>query len=277
MRVRPGASARAPVVRWQRHSYGPTLPSAFSARSMPCWPGVQAPQGRATAVDGGYRVTGTWQFNSGCMHATVLGGHSRIFEADGSPRLRADGRQLDRTLIFNRDKAVIDDVWQVIGLKGTGSNTFTVDDLFVPEEETIDRENPDELHETGPLYLFSASLAYGVGFAALQLGIARGMLDDLTTLAMTKTPRAASTSLRESPVFQTELARLVARYRAARAYLHSTADEVFRKVAAAGEITLDDRVTVKLASVHTIHESVAVIEAAYRNAGSDAIFPHNPF
>ena len=235
------------------------------------------PQGKATAVDGGYRVTGTWQFNSGCMHATLLGGHSMIFEADGSLRLRADGRQLDRTLIFTPDKAVIDNVWQVMGLKGTGSNTFTVENLFVPEEETIDRANPAELVEPGPLYLFSASLAYGVGFAALQLGIARGMLDDLTELAMTKTPRAASSSLRESPVFQTELARLEARYRAARAYLLSTADETFRKVAQSGEITLDDRLTVKLASVHTIHESVDVIAAAYRNAGSDAIFPDNPF
>lgn len=234
-------------------------------------------QGKAVAVEGGYRVTGTWQFNSGCMHATLLGGHSRVFEADGAPRLRPDGRQLDRTVIIDRDKAKIDDVWQVVGLKGTGSNTFTVTDLFVPEDETIDRENDAERHERGPLYLFPATLAYGVGFSALQLGIARGMLDDLTTLAMSKTPRAAMTSLRESPVFQTELARLEARYRTARAYLHATADEVFRKVADADAITLEDRSTVKLATVHTIHEGRDIVAAAYYNAGSDAIFPDNPF
>ena len=235
------------------------------------------PQGKATAVDGGYRVTGTWQFNSGCMHATLLGGHSRVFEADGSPRHRRDGRQLERTMILPREKATIDDVWHVLGLKGTGSNTFSVEDLFVPEEETLDRENPAELCERGPLYLFSTSLAYGVGFAAMQLGIARGMLDDLRHLAMTKTPRGATASLRDSPVFQTELARLEARYRAARAYLHMTADDVYRKVAAQNEITLEDRTTMKLASVHTIHEAVEVTAAAYRNAGSTAIFPDGPF
>ncbi len=234
-------------------------------------------QGKATAVDGGYRVTGTWPFNSGCMHATLLGGHSRIFAADGSPRRRADGRQLDRTLILPRDKATIHDVWNVMGLKGTGSNTFSVENLFVPEAETIDRETPGELSETGPLYLFSASLAYGVGFAALQLGIARGILDDLKQLALTKTPRGATSSLRDSPVFQTELARMEARYRSARAYLHMTADEVYRNVAAAGEISLDDRVTMKLATVHTIHEGVDIVTVAYRNAGNDAIIPHNPF
>ena len=75
------------------------------------------------------------------MHSTLLGGHSRIFEADGSPRLRPDGSQLDRTLLFPRSAATFEDVWHVMGLKGTGSNTFMVEDLFVPEEETIDREN----------------------------------------------------------------------------------------------------------------------------------------
>ncbi|MFY0611739.1 MAG: acyl-CoA dehydrogenase family protein [Hyphomicrobiaceae bacterium] len=234
-------------------------------------------QGKAVAVDGGYRVTGTWPFNSGCMHATLLGAHSRIFEADGSPRNRADGRQLDRTLILPREKATVTDVWHVMGLKGTGSNTFSVEDLFVPEEETIDRENLDELSETGPLYLFSASLAYGVGFAALQLGIARGILDDLQHLASTKTPRGSGALLRDSSVFQSQLARTEGRYRAARAYLHMTADEVYRNVAAAGEITLDDRVTMKLATVHTIHEAVEIITDAYRHAGNDAIFPDNHF
>ena len=132
----------------------------------------------------------------------MLGGHSLIFEADGSPRLRADGRQLDRTLLFSRDKAKFNDVWHVLGLKGTGSNTFAVEDLFVPEEETIDRENPSELYELDPLYVFSTSLVYGISFAALQLGIARSMLDDLTHLAMTsKSLLTQSTSPIGAPSF----------------------------------------------------------------------------
>ena len=157
-------------------------------------------QGKATAVTGGYRVTGTWTFASGSRHATLLGGHSFIFEADGRPRLRADGRPLDRTLLFARSKASVHDIWHTVGLKGTGSDTFEVKDLFVPADETIDREEPNELREQGTLYKFSASLAYGAAFGALMLGIARGMLDDLRDLALTKTQRGASVSLRESPV-----------------------------------------------------------------------------
>ena len=65
-----------------------------------------------------------------------------------------------------------------------------------------------------------------------MLGIAQGMVDDLEGLAMTKTPRASASSLRESPVFQSQFAVLQARLRAARAYLDTMLDESWDKVAA---------------------------------------------
>ena len=234
-------------------------------------------QGEATTVDGGYRVSGTWTFASGSRHATILGGHSKIFEEDGTPRLRDDGSQLDRTLLFPRLAADIEDVWDVVGLRGTGSDTFTVTDLFVPEEDTIDRENPAELRETGPLYKFSASLAYGVGFAALMLGIARGMLDELTHLAMTKKPRGAAMSLRENPAFQSQLAQLEGSHRSLRAYLHMTAQEIYDEVAAADAITLDQRARMKLATTYVINNAFQIVSDCYRAAGQTAIFPSNPF
>ena len=66
-------------------------------------------QGKATAVDGGYRVTGSWAFASGLHNATWLGAHCKVFEADGSARLRADGRQAERTGLIPREKARIHD------------------------------------------------------------------------------------------------------------------------------------------------------------------------
>ena len=160
-------------------------------------------QGKAVRCDGGWRVTGKWAFASGSRHATLLGGHSFLFEADGSPILKENGRPRDRTMLMRREQATVHDVWDVMGLRGTGSDTFEVTDLFVPDEESLDRDDPAECREAGPLYRCSTSLAYGVGFAALQLGITRGMIDDLRQLALSKTPRGASSSLKESPVFQT--------------------------------------------------------------------------
>lgn len=234
-------------------------------------------QGKATRVAGGYRVTGKWTFASGSRHATLLGGHSYVVDAAGAPILRANGRPLDRTLLFRRDQADIDDVWDVIGLAGTGSDSFAVTDLFVAEDDTIDRENPDELHEPGPIFKFPGTTVYGLGFAALQLGIARAMVDALRELAMTKTPRGVSVSLRDNPVFHSDIARLEARLRSARAYLLATAEEAYRAAERQGAVRIENRADMKLASVHVIHAAVDVTTDAYRAAGSTAIFNSGPF
>jgi len=234
-------------------------------------------QGKAVAVEGGYRVTGTWTFNSGSRHATLLGGHSYIHESDGSRRLGPDGAPRNRTMLFERSKADIDDVWDVVGLRGTGSDTIRVTDLFVREEDTIDRDSLEECREPGTLYKFSTTLAYGVGFSALMLGIAQGMLDELQALAMTKTPRAATTSLRENPVFQSELAQFHARCQAARSYLHVTTREVWDEVAAAGEITIAQRARMKLTTTWVINHCFEVVKDCYRAAGQSAIHPKGPF
>jgi len=235
-------------------------------------------QGKAVAVDGGYRVTGKWAFASGSRHATLLGGHSWVFEADGvTPRLHPDGRKMDRTALFSRQNAAIHDVWDVIGLRGTGSDTFEVVDLFVPEEQTVDRADQSALNDSSPIYRISTSLVYAVGFAGLQLGIARSVLDALRELAMAKTPRGMPSPLRENMVFQTQLAQMEARLRSARAYLYSSADQAYADAANNVTISMDNRIAIRLAATHTINEGAAVTTDAYRAAGATAIFPSQPF
>jgi alkylation response protein AidB-like acyl-CoA dehydrogenase len=234
-------------------------------------------QGRATAVDGGYRVTGKWTFASGCANATLLGGHSYVFNADGSPRLAPDGRHLDRTALFVKSKAKIDDMWHTLGLRGTASYTYEVADLFVPEEETIDRDKAHERTASGDLFIFPTTYAYATAFSALMLGIAQGMVRDLTALAATKTPRGQPSALIESPIFQSQLAVLEARLRSLRAYLHTTIDEVWDKAIAARELPLTEKANLKLASTYVITEGVDIASEAYRAAGQTAIFPIHPF
>ena len=233
--------------------------------------------GKAVATDGGYLVTGKWMFASGCANATLLGGHCYVVEADGTPRKRDDGRPLDRTALFAKSKAKIHDMWHTLGLKGTASYTYEVDNLFVPEEETIDREDPTERLEAGTLFIFPATQVYSAAFSALMLGIAQGMVDDLTVLAQTKTPRGAASSLKESQIFQSQIAVLEARLRAARAYLHNTLDEIWDKTASSRELPLIERANLKLAGTYVINQGVDIVNEAYRAAGQNAIFPTNPF
>ena len=140
-------------------------------------------QGTAVATDGGYRVTGTWKFASGAKHATWLGGHCMVYEADGNPRLDANGVHANRTALFPREQAAIADDWYVMGLRGTRSEGYTVEDLFVESRLTLDRETPAECRLDSTLYIFPTTNVYASVFSGVALGIARAMLDDLVGLA----------------------------------------------------------------------------------------------
>jgi alkylation response protein AidB-like acyl-CoA dehydrogenase len=234
-------------------------------------------QGRMDATDGGYLVSGTWRFASGSHHATWLGGHSKVFEKDGSPREGASGRQADRTALFPRDQADMADDWHVMGLRGTRSEGYTVENLFVPEGLTLDRDTPEECQIDTTLFRFPTTNVYAAVFSSVSLGIAQSAFDDLKVLGMTKHARAAQTSMRDSPIFQSKLAELRAQLESARAYKHAVLSEIWETVDNTGELTMDDRARIRLATTYAINEATSVMEQIYRLAGSTAIFDNAPF
>ena len=123
----------------------------------------------ARAVEGGYRVTARWDFASGSRQASWLGAHVRIAGRNGVPRKNADGSVEVRTILFPATSAVLHDVWQAIGLAGTGTDSYEVSDLFVPERFTALRDVPSALVETGPLY----KIGTGSTFSWVCRGVAR--------------------------------------------------------------------------------------------------------
>jgi alkylation response protein AidB-like acyl-CoA dehydrogenase len=236
-----------------------------------------SPDGRAVLADGGYRVSGTFTFASGCRQATWLGGQCAIHEPDGTPRRRPDGSVEARWMLFPAAEAAIVDTWQVIGLRATGSDSFTVSDLFVPQEHSAARDDPAERRLGGPLYCFPTTSLYASGFAGVALGNARSALDAFVRLAQAKRPRGLSQPLRESAVIQSELARSEARVGAARALLLTSLGEVWRGVVETGRLELGERVRIRLAATHAITEATAAVDWAYHAAGATAIFDAHPF
>ena len=244
-------------------------------RSVLAWgPG---PDARAIAVDGGYRVTGMWSFASGCRHATWLGGHAPIYEIDGSLRRSAAGKVVERTMLIPAASAQIVDVWHVSGLKGTGSDAFTVSDLFVPHDYSISRDDPAERRQPGPLYCFPAGSLYASGFACVALGIARRMLDAFRALATEKTPRGFKRPLAESAVVQSQVAQAEAQLRSARGFLLSSLEEIWRAVGSTGMLTLDQRALIRLASTYAIHQAKAVADMTHHAGGATSIFIESAF
>ena len=231
---------------------------------------------RGIAVPGGYRVTGRWDFASGCRHATWMGAHGTVVEPYGSLRLNDAGRLTVRTWLFPVEQARLLDNWDPIGLRGTASESYTVEDIFVPEDFTGTREDPSLRREPGPLYAFPQQTLYSVGIASVGLGVARGMLDAFIELALCKTPRGTG-RLADNAVIQAGVARAEARLGAARCYLLDAVTEIYRRAGPAAPIDIADRARARLAGSHAITNAVAIANYTYKAAGVDAIFPGSPF
>ncbi len=236
---------------------------------------ANTPQANAQAVvvPGGYRVTGRQGFSTGCRHASWLAAHATVSE-QGRPRLD-DGQPETRYCFVPRAQAELLDTWQVRGMRGTGTNHFAVNDVFVPEDRTV-KSVTAPLVEQGPLYRLPRTLVFASGDAAVALGTARSCLDAFTDLATTKTPRAMDALLRDQPMIQSEVGRAEARLRAGLAFLREGVGEIWGAVVANGAVTLEQRAVLRLATTDGIRTAASVVDMVYNMAGATAAYESSP-
>jgi alkylation response protein AidB-like acyl-CoA dehydrogenase len=236
---------------------------------------ANTPQANAQAivVPGGYRVTGRQGFSTGCRHASWLAAHTTVTE-QGRPRLD-DGQPEMRYCFVPRAEAELLDTWQVRGMRGTGTHHFAVNDVFVPEERTV-KSVTAPLVEQGALYRLPRTLVFASGDAAVALGTARSCLAAFTELATTKTPRAMDALLRDQPLIQSEVGRAEARLRSSRAFLREAVGEIWDAVLASGEVTLEQRAVLRLATTDGIRAAVSVVDTVYNMAGATAAYESSP-
>jgi alkylation response protein AidB-like acyl-CoA dehydrogenase len=262
------------------------------SRAAVAWGYSMGPHCRATPVSGGWRISGTWGFGSGNRHASWIGAHCHRTDEAGELLKEADGRPLERTMLVPRSSVNFKaDSWNVVGLRGTGSDTYSVTDLFVPAEfslvpratgrdhhlaEDAEPQLEPERREHGPLYRFSPMNLYQAGFAAVGLGVARATLDAFIALATRKTPSGSGNPLREDGWIQSRVALSEARLGSARAWIISILREMWQDCAA-GQISFDSRVRLRLASTYAIQEAREIVHACYADAGATAIFEGGPF
>jgi alkylation response protein AidB-like acyl-CoA dehydrogenase len=234
------------------------------------------PKVRAVECDGGYKVTGVWAFASGGRHATWLGAHCPIFAADGWPRLEADGVQEERTMLVRSQDVEWTDIWNTVGLRGTASDQFALNDFFVRSDHSITREFDRECRESGPLYRMGSGTCYQVGFAGVACGIARGALDCFVDVARNMVPRGTKSTLRDNAVVQSGLAQAEVNLRAARGFVLQSMADIWKHLCAGASITVEQRITVRMAATNAIHRAREAVDFAYNAAGATAIFEGHP-
>ena len=234
------------------------------------------PRVKAVECDGGYKVTGVWSFASGGRHATWLGAHCPIFKADGSPSLDGNGVQQERTMLVRTGDVQWTDIWNTVGLRGTASDQFALDDFFVRSDYSITREFDQECRESGPLYRMGSSTCYQVGFAGVACGIARSALDNFIDVARNKVPRGQKSPLRDNAVVQSGLAQAEVNLRAARGFVLQSMADIWKTLEAGSLISVEQRVLIRMAATNAIHKAREAVDFAYHTAGATAIFENHP-
>ena len=265
------SSGSAVLTGWLRADVGRSLfgqPPDFRLA------GSIRPEGQAHKVDGGYRVRGRWNYASGIDHANWLLCTCKVEDGNG-PRLTPAGTPETRTLLVPIGAVTVHDTWSVVGMCGTGSHDFVVDEVFVPMEHTFSFADPPQ--ESGPLYHPRLVLVaiWSVTTANL-LGMARGAMDSFVEIA-TKTGSTMSTTLlRDRPLVQAKVAEAEAIIGAARAYVLDAVGTAWQAVCDDVPDPSSEIAQARLAITHAMRESVKAVDLLFHAAGTNAIHRKYP-
>ncbi len=230
-----------------------------------------APTGKATVTDGGYTLSGKWSFSSGCDHCSwvLLGG--LVFNADG--------QVVDfKTFMVPREKYQIIDVWNMVGLSGTGSNDIVVDDVFVPEAFTLSMgetgqcKGPGQEQNASDLYKLPFHSIFTGTITTPIIGMAMGAYAEHVDMQQ-KRVRAAYLGEKASldPFSAVRIARASSEIDAAWALLVNNIREEQSYVAKGEKIPLRSRLKVRRDQVLGSQRAIDAIDALFEASGGRAL------
>jgi len=230
--------------------------------------------GRARPVEGGWQVSGQWDFASGLHHARWLNCTCVVMHGD-APRLSPAGTPVTRTMWVPASAATILDTWSVVGLRATGSHDFAVYDVFVPAAHSYSLAEPPR----DPATLYHPRMlliSLWTATAANALGIARGAIDAFVDLAGRVSSTMSTALLRDRPLVQTRVAEAAAIVQAARAYVCTAVGRAWDAVGNGIEDPAPMVADARLAIVHAMHEAVRAVDLVFHAAGTNAVYSRNP-
>jgi 3-hydroxy-9,10-secoandrosta-1,3,5(10)-triene-9,17-dione monooxygenase len=225
------------------------------------------PRGQIEIVDGGYRVSGRWSFSSGCDHAqwVILGGVAT--EEDGTVRRLC--------FLLPRSDYEIDDVWRVVGLRGTGSNDIVVDGAFVPEYRTHPYTSGSETSDS-PIYLLPFASVFTFGITAPLLGAAQGALDEHIAWTVERVRITRGSRVAEEPFTQARVAEASSELDGARLQMMRDFDEMMAYARDGKEIPLALRARCRLDQVRSTQLAASAVDRVFANSGGRVLHELNP-
>ena len=228
------------------------------------------PNGQGAAVEGGYRLNGSWSFGSGTGHAEYVAAGFFPMD-DGQMRWVSEGVPDMQVAVVPRSEVTFNDGWHVQGLKGTGSYDYAIEDVFVPHSRTFALFTRAPHRGGSPATRMGMMPVTAAGHAAWALGVAKSMLDDVSELAATKYRMSDMAALATRPTFQKGLAHHVAAWRAARLLVLDAFGAAEACVAGGDDLTPTMRADMRVAAVFATDTARQCAEWAHLVAGTSAI------
>ena len=227
--------------------------------------GVAAPTGKATLVEGGYRVSGRWAFASGIRHSQWVGFGAMV--ADGNSTLQ------QVRMVVPTSQVQIHDNWDVLGLQGTGSCEFSLSDVFVPQRFTWGGTEAKPLRG-GPNFLLGRPGMQTTGHCGFALGVGRRALDAVTELAKQKKRgyRGNEVLVADRGSFQRFLGESDLRLRAAKALCMETIEEAWESVCQGITPPPPLQIRLRASGTYSTTEASDIVSQAFRFGGGTAMY-----
>jgi indole-3-acetate monooxygenase len=263
--------------------YAAWLPAAGADEvyrdGIPTIAGALFPPGQAVRVEGGWRISGQVSFGSGCHHAQWL--VLPVIEMNGD-QPRVDGTTGQPTpfgAFFPRAEAEILDTWHTLGMRGTGSTDYRVQNLFVPDRRTAPvcpLGQPAPGFE-GPLYRMWPLVSL-LGEAIISVGIAATAVQDAVQLCRTKTPAYNATPVREQQLAQFQIGKARSRVEASRDTLYCAANAAYDDVAGSGKLlSTEAKIRIQLAACFAAEACGEAVRLVNDAVGTSSIRLEQPF
>ena len=252
---------------------GAFLPDAGAARifgsdnsggRMPIASGAVIPRGLGTPVPGGWRVSGRWPFASGSAHSSWLLAGFRILrdDAPGPEHMVLGMPAADAHFLDN---------WQVMGLKGTGSRDFVLNDYFVPAEMAFDLLTTDP-KRGGPMFWLGRPGFVTTDHAGFALGVARRALDEIARQAGSYQRGYLASPIAQRGALQHDLGQCDQQLRAARALCREALAEAWEFCIRRERPDLEGQLRLRAACAYATDIGCRVATAAFRYGGGNAIY-----
>ncbi|QNG20139.1 hydroxylase [Rhodococcus triatomae] len=236
------------------------------------------PGGMCVPVDGGYTFSGKWSFSSGTDHCDWAFLGAFACNPDGS--MEQPPRML-HVIIPRSDYEIIEDSWDVMGLRGTGSKDLVVRDAFVPEyrvmdcDAVIDGSAVREYGRTETLYLMPWSTMFPLGITAATIGIAEGMMHQANVYQAERI-NAQGTKIKDDPYTLFAIGEATSSLQAARDSLLAQVDRMWDLVDSGRTPTFEQRAVGRRTQVSAAWQAIRAIDEIYPRCGGNALRMDKP-